>query len=91
MGDIMPLITRFVLTIVEALQWLLLIRAILSWFPQVSESKIGQLIYMITEPLLIPVRRLLEKIPILSTLPVDFSVLFTWMLLQLIYFMLLLF
>lgn len=84
----MPFITRLVLTIIEALQWILLIRAILSWFPQVNESKIGQIIYMITEPILTPVRRLLEKIPALSTLPIDFSILFTWMLLQLIYFML---
>lgn len=87
----MPFITRLVLTIIEALQWILLIRALLSWFPQVNESKVGQIIYMITEPVLIPVRSLIEKIPVLSTLPIDFSVLFTWMLLQLIYFMLALF
>lgn len=91
MGEIMPFITRLVITIIEALQWILLIRAILSWFPQVNESKVGQIIYMITEPLLIPVRKLLEKIPALSTLPIDFSILFTWMLLQLIYIMLHLF
>lgn len=52
------LVTR----IIELLQFLMLARAIFSWFPQARGSKIAQLLYFATEPIILPFRALLDRV-----------------------------
>ena len=40
------------------IQLLLLLRAVFSWIPKANESKLGKITYSLTEPILIPFRRL---------------------------------
>lgn len=47
---------------IELLQFLMLARAIFSWFPQVRGSKIAELLYLATEPIIMPFRALLDHI-----------------------------
>lgn len=52
----------FVARIIELLQFFMLARAIFSWFPQARGSKIGDLLYLATEPIIMPFRALLDRI-----------------------------
>ena len=69
-------VTRF---FVYALDVFLIIRAVMSWFPDVSESRFGDFIYCVTEPLAGFVRNILYKFPIFRDSPIDFSVFFSCM------------
>ncbi len=82
MFSIYLIVASIVANILGLLRILLVVRAIMSWFPEVMQSQIGQFVRMITEPILIPCRALLNKIPALQGLPLDLSVLLAFILLQ---------
>lgn len=78
----------FLVDILRAYQTILVIRALMSWFPDVSNSGIGQFFNAITEPVLAPVRDFLRRnMP--NSLPIDISLLVVYfgisLLMQLIY------
>ncbi|WP_458862360.1 YggT family protein [Acidaminobacterium chupaoyuni] len=59
----------------------MLVRAVMSWFPQTQGSKIYEIAYMITEPVIMPFRALVDKIPALRGFPLDISFLLAYMVL----------
>ena len=68
---------------IEILTLLMLIRAILSWFPVVDRSsKIMSFIYMVTEAAISPVRRFLDRFDFVKRFPIDLSFLATYILLH---------
>ncbi len=54
------------------INFILLIRIILSWLP-IGRNAFTNILYSLTEPLLAPIRNLLNKSPISEGLMVDFS------------------
>ena len=67
---------------------LVIIRVILSWIRPVvysSDNVIIRFIYAVTEPVLAPIRALLEKIGFFRNLPLDFSPVIAILLLQIIF------
>ena len=70
------------LLLVSLLQVLMLVRAVMSWFPQVQGSKLYQFVYMLTEPIIMPIQALLDKLfPSLRYFPLSISFLLAYMLL----------
>ncbi len=67
------IIAYLTIRLLGLLQWLLVFRALVSWFPQIQASRIGELLYMLTEPMVAPCRRLLSRFQALNTMPLDFS------------------
>ena len=61
----------------------MLIRAIMSWFPGDS-NKFEIFLYAITEPLILPVRKLFERLNWFQELPIDVSFFVTYLLLSLL-------
>lgn len=59
----------------------MLVRAILSWFMQGETSRFTVFLYVITEPLILPVRRLIDRMGWFQGSPIDFSFLITNLLL----------
>lgn len=78
--------------LLELLQWLLVFRALCSWFPQVQSSKVGEFLYAVTEPMVAPFRSLLNRFQSGRGMMLDFSALFAFLALgivqQLLYAML---
>ena len=60
-------------------------RAIMSWFPNLADNVIGDFVYTITEPLIIPVRNLLEKIEWVKNAPLDVAFFVTFLIIALLY------
>jgi len=84
----MAAITAYVATIVtyilRFLQIMLFVRAILSWFPIDRGNKLSELIEFFTEPLLMPVRRFLHRVQVLRQLPIDFSTIIVYFILEIL-------
>lgn len=57
----------------QIIQWSIVIRAILSWFPISKNNIFVKLILQITEPILSPVRSLLENTSFGRNSMIDFS------------------
>lgn len=57
----------------DVIDWLIIIRCFLSFIPMVYSIKIFRIIYEITEPILAPFRKLLFKSSFAKNIPIDFS------------------
>lgn len=57
----------------------MLVRAITSWIPDIDGAWLD-FVYMVTEPIIVPVRSLFEKIPAFKNSPIDFSFMIAYML-----------
>jgi len=79
----MSLITRAVYYLLEFISYLLLARIILSWIPSLRESKFYGFIHQVTEPILVPVRKLLSKTKA-ANWPIDVSVIIVFILIGII-------
>ena len=64
----------------SALQLAMLARAILSWFPS-APGKLENFLYAVTEPFIMPIRKLLEKLNWFQGLPIDMSFFVTYLIL----------
>jgi uncharacterized protein YggT (Ycf19 family) len=80
---VLALLQNTVCVVLSVLQIAMLIRAIMSWFPTES-NKFENFLYMITEPLIMPVRLLFEKLNWFQGLPVDISFFVTYLILSLL-------
>ena len=73
-------------------QMLMFARAVLSWIVMDDDGPvlgpIMNFLYAVTEPLIYPVRMLLERIPALRNMPIDLSFMVTFMLLSAVQMML---
>lgn len=63
---------------------MMMFRAIMSWLPIDEDSNIANFLYAMTEPVIYPVRKLLERIESLNNLPIDISFIVSFMLLSII-------
>ena len=69
-------------SLISVLELMMLVRAVMSWFPQVQGSKLYQFVYMLTEPIIMPIQALLDKLfPSLRYFPLSISFLLAYMLL----------
>lgn len=66
------------------LELLMLGRAIISWFPIDEDNALAQFLYGITEPVIYPVRVLLERLDLFQGLPIDMAFLFTYILINIL-------
>lgn len=77
------LVVSLVRAILSTVMISMLIRSILSLF-MMTENKFSALVFYITEPFVIPVRLLMEKLNLFQGTPIDFSFMITVILLGLL-------
>ena len=58
-------------TLIWALEICMLLRAVLSWFPIRQDHPILSFVYMVTEPIALPFRRLFDRMGWFRNLPLD--------------------
>ena len=79
------ILIRFVVIFLDILLVAMLIRALLSWFVMGDgESPLMNILYVITEPLIVPIRMLCARFGWFQGLPIDMSFFITTMILSLI-------
>ena len=77
-------VVRIVGLALDVLLFLMFARAIISWFPDVSESKIGEFLYTVTEWVIMPVRSLFYALNFNPSIPLDIPFFVTFLLLSII-------
>lgn len=68
----------------SVVQTLMMIRAIASWFFPAEDNAFQRFLVAATEPFIIPVRAVLERIDFIASLPIDISFLITYVLLSIL-------
>lgn len=77
-----------VLLFLELLGYVILIRCVLSLFAA-EETKVYAFCYAVSEPVVAPVRNLLDRVPVLGEIGIDFSYMATFFILTILKFILL--
>lgn len=83
MDNILLLLIRITMLILGAVNIAMLIRAVTSWIPGLGGAWLD-MVYMITEPVVAPVRAFFELFPVFRNSPIDFSFLISFMLLNIV-------
>ena len=78
----MRILSHFLLAALRFLEFALVLRCLFSWMPNLRGSRIVDFVYFITDPLVQPFQALLRNIDFLRTMPIDFSPLFAFAILQ---------
>ena len=68
--------------LITAVQFLMFARAILSWLPIDEDNPIVNFLYTVTEPVIMPVRAVIEKFGWFEGMPIDMSFFITFLLLS---------
>lgn len=71
--------------LVSLLFWVLeiamIVRAVTSWIPMLDGKRWVEIVYMLTEPIVAPVRALFERFSFFRNSPIDFSFVIAFLLL----------
>ena len=73
MDNIVNIVANSVLALLYALQFLMFGRAIMSWFSPDEDNRLARFLFAATEPLVYPVRQLLNKFEMFRNVPIDMS------------------
>ena len=65
----MRFVSTFITVLAQAMSFVILARVLLSWVPSLQQSRFGQLIYELSEPLLGPIRRVIPSLGMLDLSP----------------------
>ncbi len=87
MPTVFTVVTDIVVLLLLGVQIAMMIRAILSWFP-LDSNKFVDFLYAITEPFIVPIRLLFEKLGWFQNLPIDVSFMVSYLLLSVLSFVL---
>ena len=82
MYQVLYVVAATVRVIVYVLQFLMFARAILSWLPMDEDNPIEDFLYTVTEPVIMPVRSVIEHFGWFEGLPIDMSFFITFILLS---------
>ena len=77
-------VTKLVSVFLGAEQLLMMFRAVLSWLPVDEDSNISNFLFAMTEPVIYPVRMLLDRFEGLDEFPIDLSFIISFMILSLV-------
>ena len=70
-------LARFVLIFIDAVSLAMLVRVILNWFTMGEQTKIGAFLFVVTEPIILPIRVLCNRFGWFRGLPLDMPFLLT--------------
>ncbi|MBQ5800658.1 MAG: YggT family protein [Clostridia bacterium] len=84
----MPTVLAFVFNLLRAfvsfLRTIMFLRAILSWFPAGRESRFSEFCFVVTEPIIAPVRAILSHFRYFDGMPFDIAFFITFIILSML-------
>ena len=83
MDNILYMFAQLAILLLGAVNIAMLVRAVTSWIPGLDGTWLD-VVYMITEPIVAPIRGLFELFPIFKNSPIDFSFLIAFLVLNII-------
>ena len=77
-------IVNFASILLGVVQLMMFLRVVFSWIMIDEDGPFMRFLYGVTEPLVMPFRMLLDKIPLFNMLPIDLSFLCAYMILSIV-------
>lgn len=84
MYQLLYVVAATVRFLLAAIQFLMLARAIISWLPFEEDHPLVTFLVAVTEPVIMPVRAVIERLGLFEGMPIDMSFLITFMLLSIL-------
>lgn len=84
MREVAYVVVQFVSLFLDAILLAMLVRAVLSWFPVGEDNGFVRFIYVVTEPVIMPVRSLCTRFGWFTGVPLDIPFFITTLLMVLI-------
>jgi len=84
LASITYIIVQFAYYLIVAVQFCMFVRAILSWVMPEEDSALLRFLYAVTEPVIFPVRALLDRVDFFRGFPIDLSFMITFILLSIL-------
>ena len=84
MNDVLDPLIRGIGALLQVMGYLLIIRALLSWFPNARGNQIVEFIYQLTDPIIVPLRRIIPPLGMID-ISVMIAVLFLLLVGQVLY------
>ena len=81
MTTAMYIIVQSALIFIDVLSIAMFVRAILSWFTMGEQTKLGTFMYVVTEPVIMPIRALCNRFGWFQGMPLDMPFFLTMILL----------
>ncbi|MBO5306046.1 MAG: YggT family protein [Clostridia bacterium] len=81
---VLYMVARLVSLLLWILEIAMIVRAIASWIPALDGKRWLDVVYMITEPIIVPVRALFERFSFFRNSPIDFSFVIAFLLLGIV-------
>lgn len=88
MTQIAYVLVNFIVLFLQALLIAMLIRAIMSWFTMGEENRLTKFLYVVTEPVVMPIRNLCMHFGWFTDVPVDMPFFITTVILGFVCFIL---
>jgi len=60
---------ELVVRLLEVMTWLIIARSLTSWFPNARQNRIVEVLYQITDPIMLPLQRLVPRIGMIDISP----------------------
>ncbi len=71
------IVVRCALLFIDVLSIAMLVRAVMSWFTMGQVTKLGNFLYVVTEPIILPIRALCNRFGWFQGVPIDMPFLLT--------------
>ena len=79
MPEPLYILVTVVLTFIDVISWAMCIRAVLGWFVADNGGKLMRFLYVVTEPAIMPTRKLFYKLNWFQRTPFDMAYIFTYL------------
>ena len=66
----MDSLSQLVTSFLQVMIWLIIARSLMSWFPNARRNQIIELLYQITDPILVPLQRLVPRVGMIDISPI---------------------
>ncbi len=83
MDNILYMFAQIATLLLGAINIAMLIRVVTSWIPDLDGAWLD-LVYMLTEPVVAPIKAIFDLFPVFRNSPIDFSFLIAFMLLNIV-------
>lgn len=84
LSEFLYILATFVDVLLTVLYFAIFIRVILSWLPLDEDGPFVSFVYLVTDPVILPIRALLDRTGLLENSPLDFSTLIAMVVLMLL-------
>ena len=84
MSEFIYILSHFVDVLLTVIYFAIFIRVILSWLPLDEDGPFASFVYLITDPIILPIRAVLERTGLFQNSPIDFSTLIAMILVMLV-------